>query len=44
MLSNQNKLETEAWRVVSRRNEGGGTLLVIGIDEIAREDIVAKGH
>jgi len=44
MLSNQNKLETEAWRVVSRRNEGGGALLVIGIDEIAREDIVAKGH
>jgi len=37
-------LETEAWRVVSRRNERGGALIVISIDEIAREDIVAKGH
>jgi len=44
MLRNQNKMETEAWRVVSRRNEGGGALLVIGTDEIAREEIVAKGH
>jgi len=44
ILGNQNKLETEAWRVVSRRNEGGGALLVIGIDELSREDIVARGH
>jgi len=44
MLSNQNKMETEAWRVVSKRNEGGGALLVIGIDEMAREEIISKGH
>jgi len=44
MLSNQNKMETEAWRVVSRRIEGGGALLVIGIDEMSRGDMVAKGH
>jgi len=37
ILGNQNKLETKAWRVVSRRNEGGGALLVIGIDELSRE-------
>ncbi|KAL7724174.1 hypothetical protein ACLKA6_010121 [Drosophila palustris] len=33
LLSNQNKLDTDAWRIISRRNDGGGALLMLGIDE-----------
>ncbi|KAM8715526.1 hypothetical protein ACLKA7_002559 [Drosophila subpalustris] len=44
MLSKQNKIETDAWRVISRKEEGGGALLVLGIDEMARDDIVSRGH
>ncbi|KAM8702088.1 hypothetical protein ACLKA7_004949 [Drosophila subpalustris] len=44
MLSNQNKMETDAWRVISRKEEGGGALLVLGIDEMAKNNIVARGH
>ncbi|KAM8702621.1 hypothetical protein ACLKA7_000752 [Drosophila subpalustris] len=44
MLSNQNKIETDAWRVISRKEEGGGALLVLGIDEMAKNNIVARGH
>ncbi|KAL7743872.1 hypothetical protein ACLKA6_000276 [Drosophila palustris] len=39
MLSNQNKIETDAWRVISRKEEGGGALLVLGIDEMAKNNI-----
>ncbi|XP_043064517.1 uncharacterized protein LOC122320473 [Drosophila ficusphila] len=44
MLGRQNRLETDAWRVVSRRNDGDGALLVIGIDQLTRDEIVARGH
>ncbi|XP_043064081.1 uncharacterized protein LOC122320070 [Drosophila ficusphila] len=44
LLGRQNRLETDAWRVVSRRNDGGGALLVIGIDQLTRDEIVARGH
>ncbi|KAM8701814.1 hypothetical protein ACLKA7_005244 [Drosophila subpalustris] len=44
MLSNQNKIESDAWRVISRKEEGGGALLVLGIDEMAKNNIVARGH
>ncbi|KAL7725273.1 hypothetical protein ACLKA6_007777 [Drosophila palustris] len=44
MLGNQNKIETDAWRVISRKEEGGGALLVLGIDEMAKNNIVARGH
>ncbi|XP_043063596.1 uncharacterized protein LOC122319866 [Drosophila ficusphila] len=44
MLGRQNSLETDAWGVVSRRNDGGGALLVIGIDQLTRDEIVARGH
>ncbi|XP_043063600.1 uncharacterized protein LOC122319871 [Drosophila ficusphila] len=32
MLGRQNRMEVDSWKVVSRRNDGGGALLVIGID------------
>ncbi|XP_043064082.1 uncharacterized protein LOC122320071 [Drosophila ficusphila] len=44
MLGRQNRLETDAWKVVSRKNDGGGALLVIGIDQLTRDEIVARGH
>ncbi|KAL7726084.1 hypothetical protein ACLKA6_010131 [Drosophila palustris] len=44
MLSNQNKIETDAWRVISRKEEGGGALLVLGIDEMAKNNVVARGN
>ncbi|KAL7724804.1 hypothetical protein ACLKA6_003653 [Drosophila palustris] len=44
MLSNQNKIETDAWRVNSMKEEGGGSLLALGIDEMAKNKVVARGH
>ncbi|EDW04833.1 GH23164 [Drosophila grimshawi] len=44
LLRNQNRIETDTWKVISRRNEGGGALLVIGIDELSKNVIVEKGH
>ncbi|XP_043071739.1 uncharacterized protein LOC122322798 [Drosophila grimshawi] len=44
LLRSQNGIETDTWKVISRRNEGGGALLVIGIDELSRSIIVQKGH
>ncbi|XP_043070871.1 uncharacterized protein LOC116805988 [Drosophila grimshawi] len=44
LLQNQNGIKTDTWKVISRRNEGGGALLVIGIDELSKNIIVEKGH
>ncbi|XP_043064719.1 uncharacterized protein LOC122320591 [Drosophila ficusphila] len=44
MFGRQNKLKTDAWKVISRKNDGGGALLVIGIDQLTRDEIVSKGH
>ncbi|XP_043070217.1 uncharacterized protein LOC122322375 [Drosophila grimshawi] len=44
LLRNQNRIETDTWKVISRRSEGGGALLVIGIDELSKNIIVEKGH
>ncbi|XP_043063602.1 uncharacterized protein LOC122319873 [Drosophila ficusphila] len=44
MLGRQNRMEVDSWKVISRRNDGGGALLVIGIDQLTRDEIVSKGH
>ncbi|XP_043072165.1 uncharacterized protein LOC122322845 [Drosophila grimshawi] len=44
LLRNQNRIETDTWKMISRRNEGGEALLVIGIDELSKNVIVEKGH
>jgi len=32
-IKKQNDLDTENWRIISRKNEVGGSLLSLGIDE-----------
>ncbi|XP_043064805.1 uncharacterized protein LOC122320703 [Drosophila ficusphila] len=44
MLGRQNRMEVDSWKVISRRNDRGGALLVIGIDQLTRDEIVSKGH
>lgn len=44
LLQSQNKLDTSLWKIISRRNEGGGALLTIGIDETGREGIEALNY
>lgn len=44
LLENQNKLDTSLWKIVARRNEGGGALLTIGIDGTGREGIEALNY
>lgn len=44
LLENQNKLDTSLWKIIARRNEGGGALLTIGIEEAGREGIEALSY
>ncbi|XP_043064399.1 uncharacterized protein LOC122320296 [Drosophila ficusphila] len=44
MLGRQNRMEVDSWKVVSRRNDPRLALLVIGIDQLTRDEIVSKGH
>ncbi|XP_052855268.1 uncharacterized protein LOC128264024 [Drosophila gunungcola] len=40
----QNRVETDAWKVISRKNDGAGALLVVGMDQTGRDEIVERDH
>jgi len=37
-------IDTENWRLISRKNEGGGSLLSLGIDDMSCAKIIASDH
>jgi len=43
-IKKQNDLDTESWRFISRKNEGGGSLLSLGIDDNLCAKIISSDH
>nr|XP_039154229.1 uncharacterized protein LOC120285673 isoform X1 [Drosophila simulans]XP_039154230.1 uncharacterized protein LOC120285673 isoform X1 [Drosophila simulans] len=44
LIKKQNDLYTENWRLISRKNEGGGSLLSLGIDDNSCAKIISSDH
>jgi len=44
LIKKQNDLDTENWRLISRKNEGGGSLLSLGIDDNSCAKIICSDH
>ncbi|XP_044778892.1 uncharacterized protein LOC123327216 [Drosophila simulans] len=44
LIKKQNDLDTENWRLISRKNEGGGSLLSLGIDDNSCAKIIFSDH
>jgi len=44
LIKKQNDLDTENWRLISRKNEGGGSFLSLGIDDNSCAKIFSSDH
>ncbi|XP_033155263.1 uncharacterized protein LOC117137758 [Drosophila mauritiana] len=44
LIKTQNDLYTENWRIMSRKNEGGGSLLSLGIDDNSCAKMISSEH
>ncbi|XP_044779034.1 uncharacterized protein LOC123327232 [Drosophila simulans] len=44
LIKKQNDLDTEHWHLISRKNEGGGSLLSLGIDDNSCAKIISRDH
>nr|XP_032292539.1 serine/arginine repetitive matrix protein 1 [Drosophila virilis] len=44
LIRSQNKYNTDLWKVVSRKAQAGGTLLVLSIDKTSATDIAANDY
>jgi len=44
LIKKQNDLDSENWRLISRKNEDGGLLLSLGIDDNSCAKIISSDH
>jgi len=44
LIKKQNDLDTENWRLMSRKNGGDGSLFSLGIDDTSCAKIISSDH